>query len=313
MKKQKRGRRGWVYVVRNLINDKEYVGQTVRGVLVRWSEHVYAAFSRKNQKPLYRAMRRDALENFVVKVLWHGAESKLNAAEKRFVRQRKTFIDWGMGYNLTTGGGQCKVSKKTRRKLSLAHRGVPLSDSHRWAKILAGRRPEVRAASSATHKSQMSRPKDRKAMSIRVSKTYADDPVLIEQLRASANAAYATDSTLRPRLSAVQKVVQNRSNVKSRHSATCTGRKLSKRHSKAIGQSLVGHEVSLSTRAAISRKSKGQKRTVKVCDAFSAIQKRLWKNPLLRAKQSAAHKHPWTVKRRAAYEMKLGRKVDLSG
>jgi hypothetical protein len=110
-------RKGEVYVIHNLVNDKEYAGQTIRGYLVRFAEHVYAAFVLKSRKPLYRAMRRDGIENFSVEVTWTGAENQLNAAERRTIRQRKTFRGTGWGYNLTTGGGQHKVSRQTIRKL----------------------------------------------------------------------------------------------------------------------------------------------------------------------------------------------------
>lgn len=113
-------RRGWIYVITNLINGKEYVGQTVCGILVRWAGHVSDAFKKNSQKPLYRALRGYGLKNFKVTELWHGPESQLNVAEKRFVRQRKTFIDWGMGYNLTTGGDHYKMSKATIRKIRKA-------------------------------------------------------------------------------------------------------------------------------------------------------------------------------------------------
>jgi hypothetical protein len=63
-------------------------------------------------------MRRDTLSNFKVVELWQGPESKLNAAERRFIRQRKTFIDTGWGYNLTTGGGRYKLSNRVKRKLA---------------------------------------------------------------------------------------------------------------------------------------------------------------------------------------------------
>ena len=120
MKKQERW--GWVYVLTNLINGKEYVGQTVRGVLIRCDEHIKAALDKNNQKPLYRAIRKaykkdGSLKNFTAEAIWYGPESKLNAAEIRFIRQRKTFIDWGAGYNLTTGGKQCRLSKQSILKL----------------------------------------------------------------------------------------------------------------------------------------------------------------------------------------------------
>ena len=111
---------GWIYVITNLINGKEYVGQTVCGILVRWAGHISDAFNKNSQKPLYRALRRYGLKNFKVTELWYGPESQLNAAEKRFVRQRKTFIDFGLGYNLTTGGDHYKMSKATIKKIRKA-------------------------------------------------------------------------------------------------------------------------------------------------------------------------------------------------
>ena len=120
-------RQGYIYVLRNLTNGKEYVGQTVCGVLNRWRGHLHAAFKDYSSKPLYRAMRKayerdGSLRSFTVGELWTGPESKLNMMERRFVRQRMTFIDWGMGYNLTTGGNHCKLSLRSKRKIAKAAR-----------------------------------------------------------------------------------------------------------------------------------------------------------------------------------------------
>jgi group I intron endonuclease len=120
MKKEER--KGLIYVLHNLVNDKEYVGQTIREAEVRWASHINAAFCRNDQRPLYRAIRKYGLENFTAEVVWNGPESKLNAAEKRFIRHRKTFIDNGWGYNLTTGGGQYRLSRQSIRKIAAAAR-----------------------------------------------------------------------------------------------------------------------------------------------------------------------------------------------
>ena len=114
---------GWIYVLHCLVNDKEYVGQTIQKYAeYRWDAHAYSAFVRMDRRPLYSAIRKYGLENFTAEVLWHGPESGLNAAERRFIRQRKTFIDGGWGYNLTTGGGVHQVSKRTICKLQQAAR-----------------------------------------------------------------------------------------------------------------------------------------------------------------------------------------------
>jgi len=112
----------FVYVLHNNVNGKEYVGQTIHKPERRWAGHIKAAFTECSQKPLYRAMRKYGLGMFSAWVLWIGPRSKLNAAERRFVRRRKTFIDTGWGYNLTTGGNQYRLSARSKRKLAAAAR-----------------------------------------------------------------------------------------------------------------------------------------------------------------------------------------------
>ena len=118
MKKERIGR---IYVIHNLVNDKEYVGQTVRKPEIRWAGHIKDA-ERGDRRPLYCAIRKYGLSNFSAEVIWVGPESKLNAAEKRYVRRRRSFIDTGWGYNLTTGGGHYKLSVQTRKKIAKATR-----------------------------------------------------------------------------------------------------------------------------------------------------------------------------------------------
>lgn len=108
---------GYVYEARNTKNQKGYVGQTIRAPEVRWAQHLRTAKG-GDVRPLYRALRRDGAEAFTLNVLWQGSEKELNAAEKRYVRIRSTFIDTGWGYNLTTGGDHKKLSKASRRKIS---------------------------------------------------------------------------------------------------------------------------------------------------------------------------------------------------
>jgi hypothetical protein len=113
-------RYGWIYVLRCVINDKEYVGQTIeRRAEIRWRAHVRSAFVAKVKRPLYASMRMYGLENFVGEVLWYGPESKLNSFERKFIRERKTCIDDGWGFNLTRGGQDNPVpSAYTRKKMA---------------------------------------------------------------------------------------------------------------------------------------------------------------------------------------------------
>ena len=117
--KKKAERKGFVYILTCLVNNKGYVGQTIKSKPeIRWVEHINAA-RRGDRRPLYCAIRKYGVENFLAEVIWIGSEAKLDAAEVRFVRLRKTFIDTGWGYNLTTGGGtRRKLSAASRRKIS---------------------------------------------------------------------------------------------------------------------------------------------------------------------------------------------------
>jgi group I intron endonuclease len=190
---------GWVYLLVNLLNGKEYVGQTVRGILNRFKDHVYAAFGKKCSTPLYRAMRRDGLENFAVYELWRGSESKLNAAEKRLIRQRKTFIDFGFGYNLTTGGGGFKMSAATRRAISRRQRKLfKLPEKLEWlswmsksswalpgAKARRKRGPNVEALRVANVIAAIRTPRSRKRQSKSQKASYAADNTRVTRLSKS--------------------------------------------------------------------------------------------------------------------------------
>ena len=150
MKKEIKERQGSIYVFHNLYNDKEYAGQTVRKPEIRWAEHIAAAFVKNDQRPFYRAMRKNWRASggksvgFSVEVIWVGPESMLNAAEKRTVRQRRTFIDTGWGYNLTTGGDHAKMSERTKKKLARLARA-------QWADLVIRAKHAASDARESTH------------------------------------------------------------------------------------------------------------------------------------------------------------------
>lgn len=212
----KQERQGSVYVLHNLINDKEYVGQTIRKPEVRWAEHIKAAFVKKDKRPLYRAMCRNGLINFTAEVIWIGPESKLNAAEIRFVRQRKTFKDTGWGYNLTTGGGQFKMSRSTCLKIRRAARAYYRSDIGRknlsvmkladWAKVDAKERHALTADEKAWRAESTRRAYQRPSVKHRHSKavqaSYDTDSTRRARLSISLLAAHKADPTFAQRISA---------------------------------------------------------------------------------------------------------------
>lgn len=123
---------GLIYLITNNVNGKLYVGQTRRTLEQRWKSHV--ADRNRFKFPLALAMCKYGIENFSIRELYHIEccdESylvrKLNEMETHFIRLHKTLIDFGNGYNLTTGGEGYTVSESTKLKMRNAKLGRKLS------------------------------------------------------------------------------------------------------------------------------------------------------------------------------------------
>ena len=128
--------RGVIYLITNTINGKVYVGQTRRTLHRRWSEHKRDMW--KFDVPLYRSMRKYGIENFTIRMLeCIGRDSEfelveaLNMFEQNAIKKHNSMIDFGIGYNLTTGGDVCLMSEYARDKMSKAKMGFSPSKSTR--------------------------------------------------------------------------------------------------------------------------------------------------------------------------------------
>lgn len=104
-----------VYLIRNTVNEKVYVGQT-KNFVVRKAVHLYAA--RKGcERPLYRAIRKYGEDAFVFEILEECDDSLINDREQYWISQYDSF-NREKGYNLTSGGNQNYVlSEETKQKL----------------------------------------------------------------------------------------------------------------------------------------------------------------------------------------------------
>ena len=99
---------GFIYCITNTVNGKMYIGQTRMTVEQRWASHITS--SKKDEKPLYRAIRKYGLEKFAVETIFAlSSKTKemlkhtLNFCEMYFIGKYKTLI-FENGYNLTRGG-----------------------------------------------------------------------------------------------------------------------------------------------------------------------------------------------------------------
>jgi len=128
-----------IYLIKNKINGKGYIGQTRRSLLQRWSVHIADA-KRVKQSPLARAIRKYGAENFSLKAIANATSlSMLNDLEIISIKDYKTKVPYG--YNIKDGGANNNVSDETRKRMSMARKGKRFSLEHkaRLSAALKGR------------------------------------------------------------------------------------------------------------------------------------------------------------------------------
>ncbi len=94
---------GYIYCITNLINEKKYVGKTIYSITKRFQEHCRdSKKERCERRPLYDAMNKYGIENFVVKELIECPNDELDSYEKMYIEKLQTYGH--NGYNATKGG-----------------------------------------------------------------------------------------------------------------------------------------------------------------------------------------------------------------
>lgn len=116
---------GRIYLITNLVNGKQYVGQTTVSLARRWVGHQASARSSRNAcRALGCAIQKYGPENFTVtEVDTAVSKEELDAKELLWVSVYNTTVPHG--YNLTSGGGSAgRPSKETvekRRQAMMGH------------------------------------------------------------------------------------------------------------------------------------------------------------------------------------------------
>lgn len=108
-----------IYMIRNAVNGKVYVGQTRQGLARRRAEHVHRFNLGERDHKLYQAMRKHGLKAFEFSVLCVALKPEyMDDLERHFIAE---FNSFACGYNMTCGGDS--VSDETRAKLSAKLKG----------------------------------------------------------------------------------------------------------------------------------------------------------------------------------------------
>lgn len=127
-----------VYLIKNLVTGKCYVGQTRRTLAQRFYAHKRVVGKANACKALSDAMKAHGTANFTIELLRTCAsQAEMDAWEVKLIAELGTFAPGG--YNLTRGGGGksgYKHSPESVEKMAASHRGKPLTAEHK-AKVSA--------------------------------------------------------------------------------------------------------------------------------------------------------------------------------
>lgn len=115
-----------IYRITNKINNKVYIGQTIRDIKIRWQQHCKS----NRCSAISNAIQKYGKENFLVEEI-DGANSlsELNYLEQHHIHMHNSLVP--NGYNLMTGGRNSSPSSETREKLSKVGKGKKRSEEQK--------------------------------------------------------------------------------------------------------------------------------------------------------------------------------------
>ena len=96
---------GVIYKIVNNVNNKVYIGQTMKKPADRWQCHKHRAELPEFKTHLYNAMRKYGVENFSFEIIEECCNDILDDRERFWIQHYKSYTD---GYNETLGGQDAK-------------------------------------------------------------------------------------------------------------------------------------------------------------------------------------------------------------
>jgi group I intron endonuclease len=139
-----------VYMARNKINGKIYVGMTRRSLAARFSSH------KNTGHAFHAALLKYGIQSFEISVIDEAKSWKVLCEKERYWI---AFYDClsPRGYNLTTGGiAKARLSPETRAKIGAANRGNKMPEAH-VAKMIEFHTGRKRSAATRLRMSKAAR------------------------------------------------------------------------------------------------------------------------------------------------------------
>lgn len=115
---------GELYIIRNIINNKVYIGKTYIGIHERWKTHIKDSV--KCDTKFYRAIRKYGKENFHIDLLGKYESGVLEQKEIEYI---KIYDSYRNGYNSTLGGeGNLKIEYEVDNIVSMYKSGCSMQE-----------------------------------------------------------------------------------------------------------------------------------------------------------------------------------------
>jgi hypothetical protein len=161
-----------IYCHRHVATGRAYVGQTCRGMMCRWTRHVYDA--RSSSLPFHRAIIKYGPGAFSHEILERLTSVEAsNLAEAAWIKRLNCIVP--NGFNLDAGGGVGRVHQSTKQKMSalMRKRAAAMTSEERRAqgrKAFASLSPEKRREVALARAGKFS-PEERRARGLKARAT----------------------------------------------------------------------------------------------------------------------------------------------
>lgn len=101
---------GFIYIIKNIVNSKVYIGQTRTSVEQRWKEHLRHA--QYGDQVINKAMRKYRINKFYIETLEICSIELLDYREMYYIELYNS-ADKSKGYNVSIGGNTPRFKRKT--------------------------------------------------------------------------------------------------------------------------------------------------------------------------------------------------------
>lgn len=120
---------GSIYIIKNKINDKVYIGQTVQDVNTRFKQHLKPSITKtRGSYKIYNAINKYGRDNFYFEILETNIpQNELDQKEIFYIEKHNSYKN---GYNSNNGGNTrelCKI-QDTAKLLKLFNANVSYND-----------------------------------------------------------------------------------------------------------------------------------------------------------------------------------------